>query len=49
MPHCCNPKLGKGYISIYDRILMRIKDNSIESTKYRDLPRMYLRKLFKID
>ena len=49
MPHCCNPKLGKGYISIYDRISMRIKDNSIESTKYRDLPRMYLRKLFKID
>ena len=49
MPHCCNPKIGKGYISIYDRVLMRIKDNSIESTKYRDLPRMYLRKLFKID
>ena len=49
MPHCCNPKIGKGYISIYDRVLMRIKDNSIESTKYKDLPRMYLRKLFKIN
>ncbi len=49
MPHCCNDKLGKGYISVYERILMRVKDNSIESTKYQDLPRMYLRKLFKID
>lgn len=49
MPHCCNPKLGKGYISIYERISTRIKDNSIDSTKYNDLPRMYLRKLFKID
>ena len=49
MPHCCNPELGKGYKSIYERVLMRIKDNSIESTKYNDLPRMYLRKIFKID
>lgn len=49
MPHCCNPKMGKGYISIYERISTRIKDNSIDSTKYNDLPRMYLRKLFKID
>tara|TARA_Y100000768_G_scaffold386877_1_gene376386 strand:- start:4594 stop:5829 length:1236 start_codon:yes stop_codon:yes gene_type:complete len=49
MPHCCNDKLGKGYVSVYERILMRVNDNSIESTKYNDLPRMYLRKLFKID
>ena len=49
MPHCCNDKLGKGYKNVYERISMRVKDNSIESTKYQDLPRMYLRKLFKID
>ena len=49
MPHCCNPKLGKGYKSIYDRISWRLLDNSNESTKYKDLPRVYLRKLLKID
>ena len=49
MPHCCNPQLGKGFKSIYDRISFRLIDNSNESTKYKDLPRVYLRKIFKID
>ena len=49
MPHCCNPQLGKGYKSVYDRISFRLLDNSNESTKYKDLPRIYLRKIFKID
>lgn len=49
MPHCCNPEFGKGYSDIGFRIKKRILDNSEESTKYKDLPREYLRKLFKID
>ena len=49
MPHCCNPELGKGYINIYERIKFRIIDNSNESTKYNDVPRKFLRKIFKID
>ena len=49
MPHCCNPQLGKGYFNIYERIVFRINDNSFESTKYKDLPRIFLRKLLKID
>ena len=49
MPHCCNPQLGNGYKSVYDRISFRLLDNSNESTKYKDLPRIYLRKIFKID
>ena len=49
MPHCCNPNLGKGYYNIYERIKSRIYDESSNSTKYKDLPREYLRKFFKID
>ena len=49
MPHCCNPELGKGYSDIGFRIKHRILDNSNESTKYKDIPREYLRKFFKID
>ena len=49
MPHCCNPNLGDGYYDIYNRIQSRIYDESTESTKYKDLPRQYLRKLFNID
>ncbi len=49
MPHCCNPSIGKGYSDIYVRIKKRILDNSNESTKYKDLPREYLRKFFNID
>ena len=49
MPHCCNPNLGSGYYDFYNRIKSRIYDNSNNSTKYKDLPREYLRKLFKID
>ena len=49
MPHCCNPNFGNGYYDIYNRIKSRIYDNSNNSTKYNDLPREYLRKLFKID
>ena len=49
MPHCCNPNLGNGYYDIYSRIQSRIYDESTESTKYKDLPREYLRKLFNID
>ena len=49
MPHCCNPNLGDGYYDIYSRIQSRIYDESTESTKYKDLPREYLRKLFNID
>ena len=49
MPHCCNPGLGNGYYDIYNRIKVRIYDNSINSTKYNDIPRMFLRKIFRID
>ena len=49
MPHCCNPNLGSGYYDIYKRVSSRIYDESINSTKYNDKPRKYLRKLFKID
>ncbi len=49
MPHCCNPGLGNGYYDIYNRIKVRIYDNSINSTKYNDIPRIFLRKIFKID
>ena len=49
MPHCCNPKLGTGYITIYDRIKFRLNDNSTESTKYKDIPREFLRKFFNIN
>lgn len=49
MPHCCNPNLGNGYYDIYSRIKSRIYDETTESTKYNDLPREYLRKLFNID
>ena len=49
MPHCCNPRLGDGYYDIYSRIKSRIYDQSENSTKFNDLPREYLRKLFKID
>ena len=49
MPHCCNPNLGDGYYDIYNRIQSRIYDETTESTKYKDLPRQYLRKLFNID
>ena len=49
MPHCCNPKLGDGYYDIYSRVKSRIYDESENSTKFKDLPRETLRKLFKID
>ena len=49
MPHCCNPNIGNGYSDIVFRIEKRLLDNSHESTKYKDLPREFLRKLFKID
>lgn len=49
MPHCCNPELGNGYFNIYERVKNRIYDNSEESTKYRDLPRNYIRKLLNVD
>lgn len=49
MPHCCNPKLGDGYYDIYSRVKSRIYDESENSTKFKDLPREKLRKLFKID
>ena len=49
MPHCCNPKLGDGYYDIYSRVKSRIYDESENSTKFKDLPRDTLRKLFKID
>ena len=49
MPHCCNPNLGNGYYDIFKRIKSRITDETTNSTKYKDLPREYLRKLFKID
>ena len=49
MPHCCNPNIGNGYSDIAFRIEKRLLDNSHESTKYKDLPREFLRKLFKID
>jgi hypothetical protein len=48
MPHCCNPNLGSGYKDIYYRIKFRLNDNSIESSKYSDGPRQFLRKLFNI-
>jgi len=48
MPHCCNPNLGSGYKDIYYRIKFRLNDNSIETTKYNDGPRLFLRKLFNI-
>ena len=48
MPHCCNPNLGSGYKDIYYRIKFRLNDNSIESSKYNDGPRQFLRKLFNI-
>jgi hypothetical protein len=41
--------LGTGYITIYDRIKFRINDNSTESTKYKDIPREFLRKFFNIN
>ena len=49
MPHCCNPNLGDGYYDIFSRLKSRIYDESSNSTKYKDMPREYLRKLFKID
>ena len=49
MPHCCNPNLGKGYYDIYNRFIVRLYDNTQNSTKFQDKPRMFLRKLFKID
>jgi len=49
MPHCCNPEVGQGYYDVFKRIKSRIYDNSYESTKYKDLPRFYLRKILKID
>jgi hypothetical protein len=48
MPHCCNPNLGTGYKDVYNRIIFRLNDNSIESTKFNDGPREFLRKLFNI-
>jgi hypothetical protein len=49
MPHCCNPNLGMGYHNVYDRIVSRLYDESTNSTKYKDLPRTFLRKLLKIE
>ena len=49
MPHCCNPKLGEGYFDFYSRVKSRIYDESYNSTKFKDLPREILRRLFKID
>lgn len=49
MPHCCNPNLGNGYVDIYNRIIIRINDNTTNSTKFDDAPRMFLRKIFKIN
>jgi hypothetical protein len=48
MPHCCNPNLGSGYKDVYNRITFRLNDNSAESTKFNDVPRQFLRKLFNI-
>jgi hypothetical protein len=48
MPHCCNPNLGSGYKDIYYRITFRLNDNSIETTKYDDGPRKFLRRIFNI-
>ncbi len=49
MPHCCNPNLGNGYYDIFKRIKSRITDETTNSTKYKDMPREFLRKLLKID
>ena len=49
MPHCCNPKIGNGYYDLINRIESRLFDNSSNSTKYNDKPRLFLRKLFNID
>lgn len=48
MPHCCNPNLGNGYYDLYSRVKSRIYDESINSTKYKDLPREFIRKLLNI-
>lgn len=46
MPHCCQEKMGSGYIYIVDRILFRINDESNETHKFgKDFPREILKKL----
>ena len=49
MPHCCNPNLGNGYYDIFKRVESRLTDETTNSTKYKDKPREYLRKILKID
>ena len=49
MPYCCNPNLGNGYYDIFKRIKSRITDETTNSTKYKDVPREFLRKFLKID
>ena len=48
MPHCCNPNIGNGYYDLYSRVKSRIYDESVNSTKYKDLPREFIRKLLNI-
>ena len=48
MPHCCNPNIGDGYNDLVYRVKSRILDNTSNSTKFNDKPRLILRKLFNI-
>jgi len=48
MHHCYNPNIGDGYNDLVYRAKSRILDNTSNSTKFNDKPRLILRKLFNI-
>ena len=46
MPHCCQKKVGNGYIYVGERIIFRINDESDETHKFgQDKPREMLKKI----
>jgi len=50
MPHCCRTEIGDGYKSIYNRIYIRLYDESHNTTKYgTDYPKLFLKKILNLN
>jgi hypothetical protein len=50
MPHCCRAEIGDGYKSIYNRIYVRLYDESHNTSKYgTDYPKLFLKKILNLN
>ena len=50
MPHCCRTEIGDGYKSIYNRIYVRLYDESHNTSKYgTDYPKLFLKKILSLN